>query len=66
MKFCDKLNEYIAMLSCTAKELCALSGISEATLSRYKSGERVPELGTKGFDGLCLGIRKLPRIRFLS
>lgn len=61
MKFCDKLNEYIAMLSCTAKELCALSGISEATLSRYKSGERVPELGTKGFDGLCLGIAQIAK-----
>lgn len=59
MKFCEKLNEYIALLSCTAKELCALSGISEATLSRYRSGERVPELGTKSFDGLCIGIAQI-------
>ena len=59
MKFCEKLNEYIASISCTAKELCALSGISEATLSRYRSGERVPELGTKGFDGLCTGIAQI-------
>ena len=59
MKFCGKLNEYIASISCTAKELCALSGISEATLSRYRSGERVPELGTKGFDGLCTGIAQI-------
>ena len=29
MKFCDKLNEYIETLSCTSKELCELSGISE-------------------------------------
>ena len=28
MKFSEKLNEYIEKLSCTAKELCALSGIS--------------------------------------
>ena len=61
MKFCEKLNEYIALLSCTAKELCALSGISEATLSRYRSGERVPELGTKGFDGLCSGIAQIAK-----
>lgn len=59
MKFCEKLNEYIASISCTAKELCALSGISEATLSRYRSGERVPELGTKGFNGLCTGIAQI-------
>ena len=59
MKFCEKLNEYIALLSCTAKELCAASGISEATLSRYRSGERVPELGTKSFDGLCIGIAQI-------
>ena len=37
MKFCDKLNEYIETLSCTSKELCELSGISEATFSRYKT-----------------------------
>lgn len=58
MKFSEKLNEYIALLSCTAKELCALSGISAATFSRYKSGDRIPELGTDAFENLCNAIAK--------
>lgn len=47
MKFCDKLNEYIGALACTAKELSEQSGISAATISRYRSGERVPETGKR-------------------
>ena len=58
MKFCDVLNNYTEILSCTAKELCALSGISAATFSRYKRGERVPELGSDSFENLCRAIEK--------
>ena len=43
MEFHDKLNEYIALLHCSAKELAQLSGLSTATISRYRSGERIPE-----------------------
>ena len=56
MKFSEKLNEYMTLLSCTAKELCSVSGISAATFSRYRSGERVPELGSPGFENLCSAI----------
>ena len=42
MKFCEQLGKYIEQLSCTAKELCELSGISPSTFSRYRSGERIP------------------------
>ena len=53
MKFCEQLGKYIEQLSCTAKELCELSGISPSTFSRYRSGERIPEIDTVAFDGLC-------------
>jgi len=46
MKFCEQLGKYIEQLSCTAKELCELSGISPSTFSRYRSGERIPEIDT--------------------
>lgn len=59
MKFYEKLNEYIEKLSCTAKELCDLSGISPATLSRYRSGERLPETGTEAFDRLCHAVAEV-------
>ena len=59
MKFYEKLNDYIAQLSCTAKDICQVSGISAASFSRYRNGERVPELGTKHFDGLCCALSKI-------
>lgn len=43
MDFKDKLNEYIARLGCTAKDLAESSNLSAATLSRYRSGERIPD-----------------------
>lgn len=59
MNFHEKLNEYIQMLSCTAKELSELSGLSAATLSRYRSGERVPDMRSSAFSQLCSAIAKI-------
>ena len=59
MDFNYKLNEYMERLSCTARELCSLSGISAASFSRHRNGERVPELGTKPFEGLCSAIAQI-------
>ena len=56
MKFSEKLSEYIDQLSCMSKDICNLSGISAASLSRYRNGERVPELGAKHFNELCSAI----------
>ena len=52
MKFCDKLNEYIETLDCTARELSELSGISAATVSRYRSGERLPDAESEAFSSI--------------
>lgn len=59
MKFSEKLNDYIEQLSCTGKDICNLSGISAASLSRYRNGERVPELGTKPFEDLCCALERI-------
>ena len=59
MNFHEKLNEYIQMLSCTAKELSELSGLSAATLSRYRSGERVPDMRSSTFSQLCSAIARI-------
>ncbi len=56
MDFKDKLSEYIEMLGCTGKELSEASGISAATISRYRSGERVPDAETENFANLVEGI----------
>ena len=59
MKFSEKLNDYIKQLSCTGKDICNLSGISAASFSRYRNGERVPELGTKHFEDLCCALAQI-------
>ena len=56
MKFNEKLNEYIEILDCTAKELSRCSGISTTTISRYKNGERVPEINSDALNQLCNAI----------
>lgn len=59
MTFSEKLNEYMDTLECTAKDLCRASGLSSATVSRYRSGERVPDAVTELFDKLCSAIAVL-------
>ena len=56
MVFKDKLSEYIELLDCTAKDLSEHSGLSAATISRYRSGERIPEADTKNLSNLIKGI----------
>ncbi len=59
MRFCEKISEYIEKLSSSARDICNLSGISEASFSRYRNGERVPKFGTKPFEGLCSAIAEI-------
>ena len=42
MKFNDVLNMYLETLNCSSKKLSKESGLSEPTISRYRSGERTP------------------------
>lgn len=61
MKFCEQLNRYLEELDCTAKELGEAAGLSDATVSRYRTGERVPELNSAAFKQLCSGLAILAR-----
>ena len=54
--FSEKLNEYIKALDCSARELSEHSGLSAATISRYRSGERTPKPFSEDMDKLCKGI----------
>lgn len=53
MNYSEKLNNYIEALNCTAKDLSKVSGLSPATLSRYRSGERIPEINSEAFNKIC-------------
>ena len=57
MEFKDKLNEYLALLECTAKDLAESSGLSASALCRYRSGERIPN--TEQLGNLIDGIVKI-------
>ena len=56
MNYNEQLNEYISQLNCTAKQLSEQAGLSAATLSRYRSGERVPEINSEAFNSICAAI----------
>lgn len=59
MHFYEQLNQYMKVVNCTAKELCTVSGISAAALSRYRSGERVPDVHSETFEQLCSALETL-------
>lgn len=54
--FSDKLNEYLDLIKCSGKALSEYSGISEATISRYKTGERIPKPDSGEMQKLCRGL----------
>lgn len=56
MIFCEKLSQYIEELSCTGRELAQNSGLSEAVISRYRKGERVPSPDSIQLKKLAEGI----------
>lgn len=59
MNFAEILNEYIASLDCSAKDLAEASGLSGAVISRYRSGERQPEFASDQIEKLITGITAL-------
>lgn len=61
MRFYVMLNEYIDKLGCKAKDVSEKSGISAATLSRYRSGERLPDVNSEAFEKLCAAIAQIAK-----
>ena len=59
MTFGEQLNEYISQLECTAKELSGISGLSGAVISRYRTGERLPDADSEQVEKLSAGITAL-------
>ena len=66
MTFQEKLAEYIEQLDCTAKMLSERSGLSTATISRYRSGDRVPEADSDNLANLVTGIVRIAGEKGLS
>lgn len=66
MKFSEVLNGYIEQLDCPAKAINEAAGISGATISRYRSGERVPAMNSPSFEKLCETIAVLAQQRGIN
>lgn len=60
--FSELLNDYIVRLGCSGRELAEASGLSAATVSRYRSGERRPESESERAR-LAAGIARLAAAR---
>ena len=58
MTFAGKLNEYMMAFNCTPKKLVSLSGVSAATVSRYRAGTREPAADSDLFDKLVNGLSR--------
>ena len=56
MLFKDKLNYYLEITDSTSKDLSIESGISQPVISRYKNGERTPQINSKQLDKLATAI----------
>ena len=59
MTFSEYLNECIAQIGCNASELARSSGLSQAVISRYRSGDRIPSLGSEQLARIILALSQL-------
>lgn len=66
MKFHEQLNAHIEQIDCMAKEVSEQSGVSAATLSRYRTGSRLPDTESDAFENLCSAIAELARQKQLG
>lgn len=46
MTFSEQLNNYIEKINCSSQELSLASGLSSVVISRYRNGDRTPNLNT--------------------
>ncbi|MGN1013032.1 MAG: helix-turn-helix domain-containing protein, partial [Clostridia bacterium] len=61
MNFCEQLNKYIEQFECSSKELVIASGLSSTVISRYRNGERTPNIRSKQLDQLVDGLYKISK-----
>lgn len=59
MTFADILNNYINRISCSMKDLAIACDLSPSVISRYKSGEREPNINGEQIKKLAFGIHSL-------
>ena len=66
MFFCEQLNKYIKQIECSSKELVNASGLSTSVISRYRRGDRRPNIRGKQLEQLVDGLYKLSSSKKLN
>ena len=66
MTFCEQLNTYIKQIGCSSKELVNASGLSTSVISRYRRGDRSPNIRGKQLVQLADGLYELSSIKKLN
>ena len=56
MEFRETLDNYLKTLHCTSKELAVCADMSEAVISRYRSGERTPKADSEQIKKLAAAL----------
>lgn len=59
MTFAEQLNNYIKNLKCSSSDLVATSGLSSTVISRYRNGERTPNIKGKQIEHLANGLYQI-------
>ena len=59
MTFAQLIDNYIERLGCSSSDLSKASGLSAATISRYRSGDRIPAWGSRQLESVIAGITRL-------
>ena len=66
MTFCEQLNNYIKQIECSSQELVNASGLSTSVISRYRRGDRTPNIKSKQLNQLVDGLFKLSNQKNLN
>ena len=62
MNFCEQLNDYIKQIGCSSQELVTASGLTTSVISRYRRGDRNPNIRSKQLEQLVDGLYKLSNL----
>ena len=66
MTFCEQLNNYIKQIGCSSQELVSASGLTTSVISRYRRGDRSPNIKSKQLYQLVDGLFKLSKEKELD
>ena len=59
MIFNEQLNKYMEQFDCSSQDLVTASGLSSSVISRYRNGDRTPNVKSNQLEQLTVGLYKI-------